>query len=110
MFLQTLLQLNILILATPALAGWSLMPLAQPGAVRAACVIWQVRSVEAVAPKTQQAQTEEKQGAERKHLPVLPRRTQPNAILPGDKPCVYFAAPADARVCDHPFPHATRAP
>ena len=54
MLLQTLLQINILILATPALAGWTLMPLAQPGAVRAACVVWQGRTTEAVAPKSEQ--------------------------------------------------------
>ena len=47
MLLQTLVQLNLLILATPALAGWVLLPLSQPSVVRA-CVVTQIQSVEAV--------------------------------------------------------------
>lgn len=39
MLLQTFLQLNILILATPALAGWSLLPPVH-GTVRVACIVW----------------------------------------------------------------------
>ena len=57
MLFQTLVQLNILILATPALAGWIALPMAQPGVVRAACVVLQIRAVEAAAPKQSPAET-----------------------------------------------------
>ena len=54
MLLQTLVQLNILIFATPALAGWAMLPLAaQPDLVRVACVLVQSRAMEANAsPKS----------------------------------------------------------
>ncbi len=110
MFLQTLLQLNILILATPALAGWSLMPLAQPGAVHAACVVWQYRSVEAVAPKTEHTSAEEKQSANIPRLLVLPRMVKVAAAVPANQACVFFVAPTEALVSCNPFRQATRAP
>lgn len=110
MFLQTLLQLNILILATPALAGWSMMPLAQPGAVHSACVVWQYRAAEAVAPKTECAVSEEKQG-EQSPLPIrLPPLIRPDAPIVTDQQCAFAVAPTEALVSCNPFPQATRAP
>jgi len=108
MFLQTLVQLNILILATPALAGWTLMPLAQPGAVRAACVVWQSQTVEAVTPKAEQAQTVQTRAARPQPL-VLPRLVSPVTARPSDETPALFVVPA-ALVSFNPFPHATRAP
>jgi len=40
MLFQTLVQLNILILATPALAGWSLLPPAHGVTVHAVSIVW----------------------------------------------------------------------
>ena len=109
MFLQTLVQLNILILATPALAGWTLMPLAQPGAVRAACVVWQGRTVEeAVAPKLAGA-VQTRVSARPKPL-VVPRLTTPEMIRPVVQSPTFSAAPTAACASFNPFPHATRAP
>ena len=110
MFLQTLVQLNILILATPALAGWTLMPPAQPGAVRAACVVWQGRTTEAVAPKTRQAEAVQKQQAARLLPLSLPRRVTPIPARPVDQSPAFFVALVTAVVSFNPFPHATRAP
>ena len=110
MFLQTLLQLNILILATPALAGWAFMPLTQPGAVRAACVVWQGRTVEAVAPKSEQVEAAKTRQAARPQPLVLPRLVTPGVVRPADQAPVFLAAPPAALVSFNPFPHATRAP
>jgi hypothetical protein len=110
MFLQTLLQLNILILATPALAGWNLMPLAQPGAVHAACVVWQYQAAEATAPKTERAQSEETRNVERSHPIVLSRFAPASVVEPGDQTPTFTAAPAAILHSCHPFSQATRAP
>ena len=109
MFLQTLVQLNILILATPALAGWTLMPFAQPGAVRAVCVVWQGRTVEAVTPKPEQTETKQARPAVCPHPPFLPRYATPGRELPTDQASAASAAPA-AFASFNPFPHAARAP
>ena len=109
MFLQTLVQLNILILATPALAGWTLMPFAQPGAVRAVCVVWQGRTVEAVTPKSEQTETVRTRAAVCPQLPLLPRYATPGRQMPTDQTSVASAAPA-AFASFNPFPHAARAP
>ena len=108
MFLQTLVQLNILILTTPALAGWTLMPLAQPGAVRAACVVWQGRAVEVVTPKTGLVETA--RTAARPRPVVLPRLVAPDVAASADQVPILQATPAAALVSFNPFPHATRAP
>ncbi len=110
MFLQTLVQLNILILATPALAGWTLMPTSQPCAVRAACVVWQGRTVEAVAPRSEQAEAAQARLPAFRHPLVLPRLVTPGTAKPTDQAPAFFVAPAAAFVSFHPFPHATRAP
>lgn len=110
MFLQTLVQLNILILATPALAGWTLMPLAQPGAVRAACVVWQGRATEAVAPKVEQTETVQTRPAARPQFLLLPRPVTPGTARPADQAPAFFAAPPAILASFNPFPHATRAP
>ena len=109
MFLQTLVQLNILILATPALAGWTLMPFAQPGTVRAVCVVWQGRTVEAVAPKPEQTETVQARRAVCPQPPFLPRRATPERQMPTDQALTASAAPA-AFASFNPFPHAARAP
>ncbi len=108
MFLQTLVQLNILILATPALAGWTLMPLAQPGAVRAACVVWQGRTTEAVAPKPEQ--TVQARRAVRPQPFILPRLVTPGTATPADQAPAFVVAPPAVLASFNPFPHATRAP
>lgn len=108
MFLQTLVQLNILILTTPALAGWTLMPLAQPGAVRAACVVWQGRAVEAVAPKADPAETVRTQA--RPQPIILPRLVAPATARSVAQVPILQATPTAALISFNPFPHATRAP
>ena len=110
MFLQTLVQLNILILATPALAGWTLMPLAQTGAGRAACIVWQGRMAEAVTPRAEP--TEMVQTRQAVHpLPLsLPRLTSPQTVRPTNPVPGFVASPATVLVSFNPFPHATRAP
>ena len=110
MFLQTLVQLNILILATPALVGWTLMPLTQPGAVRAACVVWQGRTVEAVAPKSEQVEVAKTRQAARPQPLILPRFVSPSAARPAHQALAFFVAPTVAPASFNPFPHATRAP
>lgn len=110
MFLQTLVQLNILILATPALAGWTLMPLAHPGAVRAACVVWQFRAAEAAAPKANQIRTVQARRTTHPQPMVLPRLGTPSILLPTDQVAAFVAVPVAALVSFNPFPHATRAP
>ena len=99
MLLQTILQLNILILATPALAGWSLLPPAHPGLAHAAGIVRQYRATELNAPKTVTL-TQVRQA-----MPAA----APLCSAPA-KPAVCAAIPAPAlRVCN-PFPHAARAP
>jgi len=100
MLFQTFLQLNILILATPALAGWSLLPPVHAGTVRAAGIVWQYRCAETSAPKAE--------------TPSAIRQAKPaSAAAPCPVPAVpaVFAAvaPAALRLCN-PFPHTARAP
>lgn len=102
MLLQTFLQLNILILATPALAGWSLLPPSHPGLAHVAGIVWQYRVSEpntrgTTAP-TQVRQVSRRAAAGPSPVPVSVR----SAV---------FAAVSTAalRTCN-PFPHATRAP
>ena len=110
MFLQTLVQLNILILATPALAGWTLVQTTQPGVVRAACVVWQGRTAEAVAPKAEQTESVQTRLAVRPRPLLLPRLVTPGTAKPIDQMPTFFVAPAAALLSFNPFPHATRAP
>ena len=110
MFLQTLVQLNILILATPALAGWTLMHTAQPGAVRAVCVVWQCRTVEAVAPKADKVQSAQRLMTAHPQPLVLPRLTTPTLAVPSDQVPAFAAAPTAALLSLNPFSHTTRAP
>lgn len=110
MFLQTLVQLNILILATPALAGWTLMPPANTAAVRAACIVWQFRTVEAATPKTEQAEMVNRQQTARPQPPVLPRFVSPGIMPSVDQMPGFSAVPVTILLSFNPFPHATRAP
>ena len=98
MLLQTFLQLNILILATPALAGWSLLPPVQ-GTVRVACIVWQYRAAERPTPTVTVTETRQA-----KRTAVVARRLTPiPAATTATAPCVALASlPA--------FPHAARAP
>jgi hypothetical protein len=100
MLLQTLVQLNLLILATPALAGWTLMPLAHSGSVHAVGIVWQYRGIKTPAP------TAETQAAARQVK--LPAAAAPRPIPV--KPAVFAAVPAAALSICNPFPHAARAP
>jgi len=102
MLFQTFLQLNILILATPVLAGWSLLPPAHPGPAHAAGIVWQYRASEPNTPTaltlTQVRQASGRSSAVPPSVPVLVR------------PAVFAAViPAALRTCN-PFPHAARAP
>ena len=99
MLFQTFLQLNILILATPALAGWSLLPPAHPGLAHAAGIVWQYRATEPNAPKTLTL-TPLRQAK-------LPAAATPPA--PAKLAARAAAIPTALRLCD-PFPHAARAP
>lgn len=99
MLLQTILQLNILILATPALAGWSLLPPVH-GTVRTACIVWQFRAAETPSPKTAVSLSETRQA---KRLPVLSLPFAPLAAVPA-------AAPRTVLVSLPAFPSAARAP
>ncbi len=100
--LQTFLQLNILILATPALAGWSLLPPAHPGLAHAAGIVWQYRTTEPNAAKTV-ALTQVRRASGRPS--VMP---SPAPVLV--RPAVFAAVPAAALRTCIPFPHAARAP
>lgn len=108
MTLQMLVQLNILLAAAPALAGWVLvMPLTHPSAARVACVAYQTTRVETASLSTFQ-----------RHAPPTPahpavlHRAFAAAVPVGQNgpPSAFapFAAPFVSRV--HPFPHAVRAP
>jgi hypothetical protein len=110
MLLQTLLQLNILILATPALAGWTLLPPSHPGDVRAACVAGPGRTAEAVAPRTEQAEAGRTALAPRPQPAMLPPLIVPAAAAPVNEVAAFVAAPAAALTLFNPFPHAARAP
>ena len=111
MLFQTLVQLNILILATPALAGWIALPMAQPGVVRAACVVLQIRAVETVAPKQSPAETPSKTATTTRPVPLLlPRFVLASSERAGDQKVNFLTVPSAAVAAFHPFPHAIRAP
>ena len=100
MLLQTILQLNILILATPALAGWPLLPPAHFDMARAG-IVRQFRVAETAtlksAVKTQQRHvTRLSAAAVSAPAPILAR-------FPVD-------APDTAFVSFSTLPHAARAP
>ena len=102
MLLQTFLQLNILILATPALAGWSLLPPAHPGLAHAAGIVWQYRATEPNAPKTTTLTQARQASAGRPSVTPSPA---PVSVRPAVAP----VPTAALRTCT-PFPHAARAP
>ena len=98
MLLQTILQLNILILATPALAGWSLLPPVHGMTGCVAGIVWR-RAAETPAPNAA-AVSETRQA---KRIPVLPRPPTPLGS-------VSTAAPRAVLVLLPILPHAARAP
>ena len=102
MLFQTLVQLNILILATPALAGWSLLPPVH-GTVRAAGIVWQFRAAETPAP-TVAAMTET-----RRTTRLSPKRL---LSLPAPAPSATIVSPAPraALASRSVPPSAARAP
>ena len=102
MLLQTILQLNILILATPALAGWSLLPPAHPGLAHAAGIVRQYRASEPNASKTM-ALTQVRQASGRPFATPLPA---PVLV----RSAAFAAVPTTALRTCNPFPHAARAP
>ena len=95
MLFQTLVQLNILILATPALAGWSLLPPVHGAAVHAVCI---VRHRTETAPNVA-ATTEIRQA---KHV-VLAVATAPLTTASAKLPNTVFASLSI-------LPYAARAP
>ncbi len=108
MSLQMLVQLNILLAAAPALAGWALvMPLAHPSAARVACVAYQMARVETASPSPFQRHAQPTLA----HPAVLPRAFVAGAPTVQNDPLptfARFAAPFASRFT--PFPHAVRAP
>jgi len=109
MLLQTLVQINLLILATPALAGWALLPLSQPGVVRA-CVVAQGRGLAAVAPKNAPAEASHTLKAVPVQPAVWPFQAVAAVRLSAEQPASIVAADAPSVVSSHPFPYAARAP
>lgn len=107
MLFQTLLQLNILIYATPALAGWMVAPLGHAGPVRQVSLVWQMRTVEAAPPKAEAPVRQERLRAVRL-CPVAAVR--PVSVRPVNQPVVFIDAPTARLASFHPFPHAIRAP
>ena len=105
--LQTLLQLNILIYATPALAGWMVAPLAHAGPVRQVRLVWQMRTVEAAPPKAEAPVRQERLRA----VCLCPvAAVRPAPVRPANQPIVFVDAPSARLASFHPFPHAIRAP
>ncbi len=111
MFLQTIVQLHILLAATPALAGWTLlMPSAQSLPTHVYCLVSQkgaAAAPQAVSP------------APRVYVirPVysIPALSRPLEWLSQARFALGLsvAAPSSAAVPSdlfHPFPHAARAP
>ncbi len=107
MLFQTLLQLNILIYATPALAGWVVAPLGHAGPVRQVRLVWQMRAVEAAPPKVEAPVRQERLRAVRV-CPVAAVRPVP--VRPVNQPLVFADVPTARLASFHPFPHAIRAP
>ena len=110
MLFQTLVQLNILILATPALAGWIALPMAQLGVVRASCVVLQIRAVETAAPKQSPAETPSKTAPARPVRLLLPRFALASNERAADQKSNFPVVPSAAIAAFPPFPHAIRAP
>ncbi len=110
MLFQTLIQLNILILATPALAGWIALPMAQPGVVRAACVVLQIRAVEAATPKQSPAETSGKAAAVRPIPLAFARFALTSGERPTSQSCGFVDVQAVRIAAFCPFPYAIRAP
>ena len=110
MFLQTLVQLNILILATPALAGWIALPMTQPGVVRAACIALEIRAVEATTLKRSPAEAQSRAAAVRR-VPLMPARFALASIgRPVNQSCGFADMPSVVIASFCPFPYAIRAP
>ncbi len=107
MLFQTLLQLNILIYATPALAGWVVAPLGHAGPVRQVSLVWQMRAVEAAPPKAEAPVRQERLRAVRL-CPVVAVRPVP--ARPVNQIVVFADAPSARLAAFYPFPHAIRAP
>ncbi len=107
MLLQTLVQLNILILATPALAGWSLLPLAQPGVVRAACV-GSAKPDSRGSRAEDDAKRSQRIRTSAAGCPAAFRPRCQKARLLRFRPIL--PPPLAAVISFNPFPHATRAP
>ena len=108
MLLQTLVQLNILFLAAPALAGWVASPVAHPMFAQAAQAIFQPAVWRAEAtPRTVEAHRASGAASQRSAV------TRPFAMMAdsaGTSEPVP-AAPAEPAVAlFNPFPQATRAP
>lgn len=106
--LQTFVQLNILVFAVPALAGWTTLPFAQPLLARA--VVFQAQTVEATAPATTSDAAQTASPAHGPSHAVLPRFATAT-FAPSAETRLPFAAPSTAILpCLHLFPHAPRAP
>ena len=107
MLLQTFVQLNILLMAAPALAGWAMSPVAHPILAQAAQVAFQPAARQ--AEPTAQAATERQASPSQRSVAL-----RPVAIVTAYADANPLAAtPASATpvvTLFNPFPHATRAP
>lgn len=109
MLLQTFVQLNILLLTAPALAGWTLLPAAHPILAQAAQVVFQpaVRQAEgspqAVAERRAAYPSSQRSTVARPEVMVPPSpamSSSPSAVMPVEPIVTQF----------NPFPQAARAP
>ena len=96
MLFQTLVQLNILILATPALAGWSLLPPVHGVTAHAVSIVWHragTAPIPIAAAETQQA----------KRVTVLAAASVPFTAVAATSPDTTFVSLSV-------LPYAARAP
>ncbi len=103
MLLQTFVQLNILLLAAPALAGWVGLPLTHPSLTQAALVAFQ--------PLARQSEATP-QAAEECDAPAQKSPARPAVALPANQSnSIFLPAPPAFSASDFPsFPRTARAP
>ena len=104
MLLQTFVQLNILLMAAPALAGWVVSPVASPMLAQAAQVVFlsPVRRVEATPQAAQERHTRQ---------PAAQRLTSARPLAICSRSFATGLSSAEPTIAlFSPFPHAARAP
>ena len=109
MLLQTFVQLNILLLAAPALAGWAALPVTNPMLTQAAQIVLLpiVRQAETSPQATEDKRTPQPKASPR---PLIAQRFVIVSRLPQTTQAAFSALVSDAVSLCNPFPHAARAP